>query len=289
MLVLNEDQRMLMDSARGAIAAKAPIAMWRQLRAEASPDGFSRAFWRECAEMGWTGVLVPQEFGGIDFGVTGAGLIAREMARTLAPSPFLSTAVLAASALRRSELGGGEGQVAAAHRQRGSDRRVRHRRRPPSDRPDAGDGGEIRPGLAGHGRQAFRAGRPCGGRLCRRIAKVRGYARAVSRRGRRARAHARRAHAGRQQARRQRRTSSGCNCRSRRRARRRLIDRGDARRRPRGRCRGAVRRRRGGVRADDELSQGAQAIRSQNRQFPGAAASCGARCISISRTHGRRR
>ena len=103
MLVLNEDQRMLMDSARGAIAAKAPIAMWRQLRAEASPDGFSRAFWRECAEMGWTGVLVPQEFGGIDFGVTGAGLIAREMARTLAPSPFLSTAVLAASALRRSE------------------------------------------------------------------------------------------------------------------------------------------------------------------------------------------
>ena len=103
MLVLNEDQRMLMDSARGAIAAKAPIAMWRQLRAEASPDGFSRAFWRECAEMGWTGVLVPQEFGGIDFGVIGAGLIAREMARTLAPSPFLSTAVLAASALRRSE------------------------------------------------------------------------------------------------------------------------------------------------------------------------------------------
>ncbi|MFZ0210064.1 MAG: acyl-CoA dehydrogenase family protein [Roseiarcus sp.] len=103
MLVLNEDQRMLMDSARGAIAAKAPIEMWRQLRAEASLDGFSRAFWRECAELGWTGVLVPQEFGGIDFGVTGAGLIAREMARTLAPSPFLSTAVLAASALRRSE------------------------------------------------------------------------------------------------------------------------------------------------------------------------------------------
>ena len=103
MLVLSEDQRMLMESARGAIAAKAPIAMWRRLRAEASPDGFSRAFWRECAELGWTGVLVPEENGGIDFGVTGAGLIAREMARTLAPSPFLSTAVLAASALRRSE------------------------------------------------------------------------------------------------------------------------------------------------------------------------------------------
>jgi alkylation response protein AidB-like acyl-CoA dehydrogenase len=103
MLVLNEDQRMLMESARGAISTKAPIAMWRQLRKEASPDGFSREFWRECVEMGWSGVLVPEEFGGIDFGVVGAGLIAREMARTLAPSPFLSTAVLAASALRRSE------------------------------------------------------------------------------------------------------------------------------------------------------------------------------------------
>src|SRR5277367_4218803 len=110
MLVLNEDQRMLMDSARGAIAAKAPIAMWRQLRAEASGDGFSRGFWRECAEMGWTGVLVPEEFGGLNFGVVGAGLIAREMARTLAPSPFLSTAVLSASALLR---GGSAAQKAS--------------------------------------------------------------------------------------------------------------------------------------------------------------------------------
>jgi len=123
---LSEEQRMLMDSARGAIAAKAPIAMWRRLRAEASPDGFSREFWRECAEMGWTGVLVPQEYGGIDFGVTGAGLIAREMARTLAPSPFLSTATLAASLLRQSgsaeakakwlpRIAGGEAIIAFAH------------------------------------------------------------------------------------------------------------------------------------------------------------------------------
>jgi alkylation response protein AidB-like acyl-CoA dehydrogenase len=103
MLVSSEDQRMLMESARGAVAAQAPNAMWRRLGSEASPDGFSREFWRECADMGWTGVLVPEENGGIDFGVTGAGLIAREMARTLAPSPFLSTAVLGASALRRSE------------------------------------------------------------------------------------------------------------------------------------------------------------------------------------------
>jgi alkylation response protein AidB-like acyl-CoA dehydrogenase len=110
MLVLSEDQRMLMESARGAVAANSPISAFRKLRADSSGDGFSRAFWRQCTELGWTGVLVPEEFGGIDFGVVGAGLIAREMARTLAPSPFLSTAVIAASALGR---GGSAAQKAA--------------------------------------------------------------------------------------------------------------------------------------------------------------------------------
>jgi alkylation response protein AidB-like acyl-CoA dehydrogenase len=110
MLVLSEDQRMLMESARGAVKANAPIASFRKLRADAAGEGFSREFWRQCAELGWTGVLVPEEFGGIDFGVIGAGLIAREMARTLAPSPFLSTAVMAASALRN---GGSAAQKAA--------------------------------------------------------------------------------------------------------------------------------------------------------------------------------
>ena len=101
MLVLTEDQRMLMESARGAVAASSPISAYRKLRAESSGEGFSRTFWRECAELGWTGVLAPETYGGIDFGVVGAGLIAREMARQLAPSPFLSTSVLAASALAR--------------------------------------------------------------------------------------------------------------------------------------------------------------------------------------------
>ena len=85
MLVLTEDQRMLMESARGAVAASSPISAFRKLRADSSGEGFSRAFWRECAELGWTGVLAPEAYGGIDFGVVGAGLIAREMARRWRP------------------------------------------------------------------------------------------------------------------------------------------------------------------------------------------------------------
>ena len=102
MLLLSEDQKLLMASARGAVAEKSPIAEFRKLRADPNGLGFSPAFWRASAELGWTGVLVPEAFGGLDFGVVGAGLIAREMARDLAPSPFLSTSVLSASALARA-------------------------------------------------------------------------------------------------------------------------------------------------------------------------------------------
>jgi alkylation response protein AidB-like acyl-CoA dehydrogenase len=102
MLILSEDQKLLMASARGAVAEKAPIAEFRNLRADPNGLGFSPAFWRASAELGWTGVLVPEAFGGLDFGVVGAGLIAREMARELALSPFLSTSVLSASALARA-------------------------------------------------------------------------------------------------------------------------------------------------------------------------------------------
>ena len=102
MLILSEDQKLLMASARGAVAEKAPIAEFRKLRADPNGLGFSPAFWRASAELGWTGVLVPEAFGGLDFGVVGAGLIAREMARELALSPFLSTSVLSASALARA-------------------------------------------------------------------------------------------------------------------------------------------------------------------------------------------
>ena len=102
MLLLSEDQKLLMASARGAVAEKAAIAEFRKLRKDPNGPGFSPAFWRAAAELGWTGVLVPEAFGGLDFGVVGAGLIAREMARDLALSPFLSTSVLSASALARA-------------------------------------------------------------------------------------------------------------------------------------------------------------------------------------------
>jgi alkylation response protein AidB-like acyl-CoA dehydrogenase len=98
MLTLNEDQRLLMESARGAVAEHAPISQYRALR-ELQGEGFSRTFWKLCGEMGWSGVGVCETQGGSGFGIVGAGLVAREMARQLVLSPYLSTAVLAATAL----------------------------------------------------------------------------------------------------------------------------------------------------------------------------------------------
>src|SRR5437660_10772748 len=100
-LVLSEEQSMLRDSARGLISDKAPVSHLRQLRDNKDPTGFSRDLWKTFAEMGFSGLLVPETFGGSGLGCVEAGVLMEEIGRTLMPSPFLSTAVLAASALTR--------------------------------------------------------------------------------------------------------------------------------------------------------------------------------------------
>jgi alkylation response protein AidB-like acyl-CoA dehydrogenase len=100
-LVLSEEQSMLRDSARGLISDKAPVSHLRQLRDAKDAAGFSRELWKNFAEMGFSGLLVPEEFGGSGLGCVEAGVVMEEIGRTLMPSPFLSTAVLAASVLSR--------------------------------------------------------------------------------------------------------------------------------------------------------------------------------------------
>jgi alkylation response protein AidB-like acyl-CoA dehydrogenase len=109
-LVLTEEQSMLRDSARGLIGDKAPVSHLRGLRDSKDATGFSRDLWRSFAEMGFAGLLVPENFGGSGLGCVEAGVVMEEIGRTLMPSPFLSSAVLAVSALSR---GGSEAQKSA--------------------------------------------------------------------------------------------------------------------------------------------------------------------------------
>src|SRR6266566_4933579 len=100
-LVLTEEQSMLRDSARGLISDRAPVSHLRHLRDSKDGTGFSRDLWKTFAELGFAGLLVPKEFGGSGLGSVEAGIVMEEIGRTLMPSPFLSTAVLAVSALSR--------------------------------------------------------------------------------------------------------------------------------------------------------------------------------------------
>jgi alkylation response protein AidB-like acyl-CoA dehydrogenase len=99
-LVLNDEQTMLRDNAHGFLAKNAPVAHLRALRDNRDADGFSRELWKNFVEMGWAGILVPQDYGGL--GHVEAGIVMEELGRTLTPSPFLSAAVLAATAIGRA-------------------------------------------------------------------------------------------------------------------------------------------------------------------------------------------
>jgi len=110
MFTLNDEHVLLRDAARGFVQDKMPTTHLRALRDAGNADGFDRGLWAEMAAMGWTGILVPEEFGGAALGPTGLGLVLQEAGRTLAPSPLLSTAMIGVSALL---LGGSATQTAA--------------------------------------------------------------------------------------------------------------------------------------------------------------------------------
>lgn len=110
-LLLNEDETMLRDAARGFLDDAAPVKAFRAVRDAGT--GFDRGLWREMAQMGWAGVLVPEAQGGADMGHRAAGILAEDMGQTLVASPFISTAVMAASVLRKASGARAEASLAA--------------------------------------------------------------------------------------------------------------------------------------------------------------------------------
>jgi alkylation response protein AidB-like acyl-CoA dehydrogenase len=109
-LVLTEEQALLKETAAEFAREKAPVSHLRELRDTKDDLGFSRTLWKEMAELGWAGILLPEEYGGSDLGFAELGVILEECGRTLAPYPFLSTVVFGASAIA---LGGSESQKQA--------------------------------------------------------------------------------------------------------------------------------------------------------------------------------
>lgn len=98
-LYLTDDQSMLQDSARDFISGEAPVSHLREFRDKNCKDGFGHALWKQFGEMGFTGILVSEDDGGLGLGNVEAGIVLEEIGRNLTPSPFLTTSVVGVEAL----------------------------------------------------------------------------------------------------------------------------------------------------------------------------------------------
>jgi alkylation response protein AidB-like acyl-CoA dehydrogenase len=110
MAVFSEEQTMLRDAAKSWVSEKSPVTAFRKIRDSGNADGFDRDAWAEMAQMGWAGVLIPEEYGGSGLGFLTLGLVLEETGRTLTASPLVATALAATSAII---LGGSEAQKKA--------------------------------------------------------------------------------------------------------------------------------------------------------------------------------
>ena len=106
MAILNEEQEMLRDMAREWATNESPVAAFRKVRNEKPAEGYSTDAFATMAQMCWTGIVIPEEYGGSDFGWMSAGLVVEELGKTLTASPLVAT-TLAASAI---VLGGSDVQ-----------------------------------------------------------------------------------------------------------------------------------------------------------------------------------
>jgi len=107
MAVLTEEQSMLRDAAKSWVQEKSPVGAFRKMRDSGAELGYDVAAWNEMAEMGWAGVIIPEEFGGSNFGYLSLGLVLEELGRTLTASPLIASGLAGASALI---LGGSDAQ-----------------------------------------------------------------------------------------------------------------------------------------------------------------------------------
>lgn len=106
--VLSEDQQMLRDTAMAFARDEMPVSHLRELR-DGGANGVDPATHSKLAELGFFGVLVPEEYDGVGLGMVAMGQIMEAQGRTIAATSLLQSAVLGVSLLT---LGGSEAQKA---------------------------------------------------------------------------------------------------------------------------------------------------------------------------------
>jgi acyl-CoA dehydrogenase len=94
----SDEQAMIMKSAREFCKKKSPIAVVREQLE--SDTGFESKAWTDMIELGWTGAIIPEEYGGIGLKIGSVIAIAESMGRYLFSTPFFSITLAAQAFLR---------------------------------------------------------------------------------------------------------------------------------------------------------------------------------------------
>jgi alkylation response protein AidB-like acyl-CoA dehydrogenase len=94
---LSESQQILKDTARKFFAGESPIAAVR--KAMETETAYDAALWTKLAEQGFTGIITPEEYGGMGLGKVELVLLLEEAGYALLPGPFFSTVALAGSVI----------------------------------------------------------------------------------------------------------------------------------------------------------------------------------------------
>src|ERR1700738_3934602 len=97
---LSDEQHQLKESAREFLSGECPTPTLRKIMT--SEDGYPRELYAEIAKLGWSGLIVPETFGGGGLGMLDMAMILEEGGYAAMPGPFLFSSVLAASALKLS-------------------------------------------------------------------------------------------------------------------------------------------------------------------------------------------
>ncbi|MCP5068951.1 MAG: acyl-CoA dehydrogenase family protein, partial [bacterium] len=94
---LSEEQNQLREAASRFMDEECTMEFVRKM--EESELGFDRALWKKMAELGWLGIDLPDEDGGLGLGTVDLTILMKELGRHLCPTPFIPTAVIAGSAI----------------------------------------------------------------------------------------------------------------------------------------------------------------------------------------------
>ena len=107
MAALTEEQSMIRDQAKSWVSEQFPVRKFREMRDSGVEARFMPETWQGMIDMGWTGIIVPEAYGGSDLGYLTFGVVLEEIGRQLTASPLFASACVGASTVL---LGGSEQQ-----------------------------------------------------------------------------------------------------------------------------------------------------------------------------------